>query len=161
MTAVRKAGSADLGGRAVVVGLGLVGFFAAQLLRLSGMEVLGVEATAVRRDAAAAAGLRVGATDPAAAVRTHRDERMDGPDLVIEATGSDAGLRIALNLVRDGGEVVLLGTPRGRSASDPVNLMSAIHYRGPTPCSSTGAGYSAFPSMRAPLSLSFRMSAGR
>ena len=58
MTAVRKAGSADLGGRAVVVGLGLVGFFAAQLLRLSGMEVLGVQATAVRRDAAAAAGLR-------------------------------------------------------------------------------------------------------
>jgi len=55
---------------------------------------------------------------------------MDGPDLVIEATGSPAGLRLALELVRDGGEVVLLGTPRGTSTSDTTNLMSAIHYRG-------------------------------
>jgi threonine dehydrogenase-like Zn-dependent dehydrogenase len=55
---------------------------------------------------------------------------MDGPDLVIEATGSPAGLRLALELVRDGGEVILLGTPRGTSTSDATNLMSAIHYRG-------------------------------
>lgn len=49
---------------------------------------------------------------------------------MIEATGSPAGLRLALELVRDGGEVVLLGTPRGTSTSDATNLMSAIHYRG-------------------------------
>src|SRR6266566_3430360 len=78
----------------------------------------------------AAAGLRVGTADAITDVRVHRTGRMDGPDLVIEATGSPAGLRLALELVRDGGEVVLLGTPRGTSTSDTTNLMSAIHYRG-------------------------------
>ena len=130
MTAIRKSSSVDLGGRAVVVGLGLVGYFAAQLLRHGGMDVLGIDTAAVRREAAATAGLRVGAADAIGDVRVHRTGRLDGPDLVIEATGSPAGLRLALELVRDGGEVVLLGTPRGTSTSDPTNLMSAIHYRG-------------------------------
>jgi 2-desacetyl-2-hydroxyethyl bacteriochlorophyllide A dehydrogenase len=130
MTAIRKSSSVDLGGHAVVVGLGLVGYFAAQLLRLAGLDVLGIDAVAVRREAAAAAGLRVAEADAVGDVRVHRTGRMDGLDLAIEATGSSAGLRLALELVRDGGEVVLLGTPRGASTSDPTNLMSAIHYRG-------------------------------
>jgi 2-desacetyl-2-hydroxyethyl bacteriochlorophyllide A dehydrogenase len=130
MTAIRKSTSVDLGGHAVVVGLGLVGFFAAQLLHLGGMDVLGIEASAARREAAVAAGLRAGTADAVADVRVHRTGRMDGPDLVIEASGSPAGLRLALELVRDGGEVVLLGTPRGTSGFDTTNLMSAIHYRG-------------------------------
>jgi threonine dehydrogenase-like Zn-dependent dehydrogenase len=130
MTAIRRSSSVDLGGQAVVVGLGLVGFFAAQLLRLGGMDVAGIEAAAARRDAAAAAGLRVGVAHAVEEVRVQRTGRTDGPDLVIEATGSPAGLRLALELVRDGGEVVLLGTPRGTSTSDATNLMSAIHYRG-------------------------------
>jgi threonine dehydrogenase-like Zn-dependent dehydrogenase len=130
MTAIRRSSSVDLGGDAVVVGLGLVGYFAARLLRLGGLDVLGIDAAAVRREAAAVAGLRVAEPDPVGDVRVHRTGRMDGPDLVIEATGSPAGLRLALELVRDGGEVVLLGTPRGTSTSDATNLMSAIHYRG-------------------------------
>jgi threonine dehydrogenase-like Zn-dependent dehydrogenase len=63
MTAIRKSSSVDLGGHAVVVGLGLVGYFAAQLLRLAGLDVLGIDAVAVRREAAAAAGLRVAEAD--------------------------------------------------------------------------------------------------
>jgi 2-desacetyl-2-hydroxyethyl bacteriochlorophyllide A dehydrogenase len=130
MTGLRKSGSADLGGRAIVVGLGLVGFFAAQLLRLSGMDVLGVDAADVRRTAAAAAGLRVTPAQGIGEARPLGVRRAEGPDLVIEASGSPAGLRLALELVRDGGEVVLLGTPRGGSTSDPTELMAAIHYRG-------------------------------
>jgi 2-desacetyl-2-hydroxyethyl bacteriochlorophyllide A dehydrogenase len=130
MTAIRKSSSVDLGGRAVVVGLGLVGYFAAQLLRMAGLDVVGIDAAAVRREAAAAGGLRVGEVGAVGDVRVHRTGRMDGPDLVIEASGSAAGLRLALELVRDGGEVMLLGTPRGTSTSDATNLMSAIHYRG-------------------------------
>lgn len=130
MTAIRKSSSVDLGGHSVVVGLGLIGFFAAQLLRLAGLDVLGIDTAAVRREAAAAAGLRVETANAIGDVRVHRTDEMDGPDLVIEATGSSAGLHLALELVRDGGEVVLLGTPRGGSTSDATNLMSAIHYRG-------------------------------
>src|SRR5437763_325732 len=79
-----------------------------QLRALGGMAGLGIEAAAARREAAAAAGLRTGTSDAVADVRVHRTGRMDGPDLVIEATGSSVGLRLALELVRDGGEVVLL-----------------------------------------------------
>ena len=49
ITAVRKASSLDLGGRAVVIGLGLVGnFAAAQLLQLSGLSVLGLDRSAAQ-----------------------------------------------------------------------------------------------------------------
>jgi 2-desacetyl-2-hydroxyethyl bacteriochlorophyllide A dehydrogenase len=130
MTGLRKSESVDLGGRAIIVGLGLVGFFAAQLLCLSGMDVLGVDAAAVRRTAAATAGLRATTAQDAGEARPLGVRRAEGPDLVIEASGSPAGLRLALELVRDGGEVVLLGTPRGTSASDATDLMAAIHYRG-------------------------------
>ena len=129
MTGIRRAGSVDLGGRAMVVGLGLVGFFAAQLLRLAGMDVLGIDPAAVRRDAAAAAGLDVG-TAAAASPKPIGVRRADGADLVIEASGSPGGLRLSLEAVRDGGEVVLLGTPRGASPLNATDLMSAVHYRG-------------------------------
>jgi 2-desacetyl-2-hydroxyethyl bacteriochlorophyllide A dehydrogenase len=130
MTGLRRSDSVDLGGRAIVVGLGLVGFFAAQLLRLSGMDVLGVDAADVRRAAAGVAGLHVTPAEDVGQARPLGVRRTDGPDLVIEASGSPAGLRLALELVRDGGEVVLLGTPRGVSTSDATDLMAALHYRG-------------------------------
>ena len=130
MTGLRKSGSVDLGGRAIVVGLGLVGFFASQLLRLAGMDVLGVDAADVRRVAAAAAELRATTAQEAGEARPMGVRRAEGPDLVIEASGSPAGLLLALELVRDGGEVVLLGTPRGTSVCDATDLTAAIHYRG-------------------------------
>jgi len=130
MTALRRSSSVDFGGRAVVVGLGLVGFFAAQLLQLSGLDVLGVDAADVRRTASGDAGLRVAQPQDMAEGRPLGVRRAAGPDLVIEASGSPAGLRLALEVVRDGGEVVLLGTPRGASSCDVTDLMAAIHYRG-------------------------------
>ena len=57
ITAVRKASSVDLGGRAVVIGLGLVGNFAAQLLQLSGLSVIGLDRSAPRVELAKGVGL--------------------------------------------------------------------------------------------------------
>ena len=57
ITSVRKASSLDLGGCAVVIGLGLVGNFAAQLLQLSGLRVLGLDRSAHRLELAKGVGL--------------------------------------------------------------------------------------------------------
>jgi threonine dehydrogenase-like Zn-dependent dehydrogenase len=77
-----------------------------------------------------AAGLLATTAQDAGEARPLGIRRAEGPDLVIEASGSPAGLLLALELVRDGGEIVLLGTPRGTSTADPTDLMAAIHYRG-------------------------------
>ncbi len=130
LTALRKASSVDLGGRAVVVGLGLVGYFAAQLLRRAGMDVLATDPAAGRREAARGGGVRAAAIGGTGDLRALVPSWTDGPDLVIEATGHPGALRLAFELVRDGGEVVLLGTPRGSAQLDATELMSAIHYRG-------------------------------
>jgi threonine dehydrogenase-like Zn-dependent dehydrogenase len=57
ITAVRKASAVDLGAKAVVIGLGLVGNFAAQLLQLAGMNVLGADLAPYRVAMAREVGL--------------------------------------------------------------------------------------------------------
>ncbi len=57
ITSVRKASHVQFGANAVVVGLGLVGNFAAQLLQLAGMNVVGLDRIPHRVDMATATGL--------------------------------------------------------------------------------------------------------
>jgi threonine dehydrogenase-like Zn-dependent dehydrogenase len=131
ISALRKASCVELGGRAVVVGLGLVGIFAAQLLQLGGMQVLGLDRSEPRVKMAEGTGvsaLAVGVPPErdavVAAFGGHR------PDLVVEATGVPDVAAIAVSLARDGGEVVLLGTPRGEYHGDATSLLAEIHHRG-------------------------------
>jgi threonine dehydrogenase-like Zn-dependent dehydrogenase len=131
VTAVRKSSRAQLGARAVVVGLGLVGNFAAQLLQLAGMNVIGLDLLERRVEMARATGLM--------AMATHRGalgpavtSLAKGADLVVEASGVPDALPTAISLARDGGEVVLLGTPRGTFSGDATQLFVEIHRRGLT-----------------------------
>lgn len=131
ISAVRKATCIEFGGRAVVVGLGLVGIFAAQLLQLGGMEVIGLDPSEHRVNMAEVTGVRalaVGASPErdrvVAALGGHR------PDLVIEASGVPDVSAVAVSLARDGGEVILLGTPRGGYHGDATALLAEVHYRG-------------------------------
>ncbi|HTX02014.1 MAG TPA: hypothetical protein VMD59_24740, partial [Acidimicrobiales bacterium] len=64
ITALRKAAGVELGATAAVVGLGLVGNFAAQLLRLSGMTVLGIDVVEERVEMARRSGLRAALVEP-------------------------------------------------------------------------------------------------
>lgn len=108
-------------GRACVLGAGKLGTLVAQVLSVSGFETdlvgrhldeLGfVDGSGVRR---------VGATPVA-----------DGYDLVVEATGSEEGLSIALALVRPRGHLVLKTTVAARHAVDlaPV-VINEIHIIG-------------------------------
>ena len=130
ITALRKATHVDLGASAVVVGLGLVGNFAAQLLQLSGMKVLGLDPVEARVEMARATGAE-------AALATAGNERTTvesvlgmGGDLVVEASGVPDAVPTAIRLARDGGEVVLLGSPRGAYSGDATDMLYEVHSRG-------------------------------
>lgn len=68
-----RSSSVQAGDRVVVVGLGLVGNFAAQLFQIAGARVLGLDVSARRREVARACGVRevhdASAGDPVGAVR--------------------------------------------------------------------------------------------
>ncbi|MGN6812034.1 MAG: zinc-dependent alcohol dehydrogenase [Thermomicrobiales bacterium] len=96
------------GGDAVaIVGLGLVGNLAAQIFQQCGMCVSAVDRSAARRAVAERCGLGAvySPDDLAGLARRHR--------LVIEASGSAAGLVSAVGLTASGGEIVMVGAPWG------------------------------------------------
>jgi threonine dehydrogenase-like Zn-dependent dehydrogenase len=130
VTALRKARSVQFGARAVVVGLGLVGNFAAQLLGLAGMNVVGLDRAEHRVQMARSTGIDavlVSGGDEDAAVRRHLAAR---PDLVVESSGVPDAVPIAVSIADDGAEVVLLGTPRGTFSTDATRMLVEVHRRG-------------------------------
>jgi threonine dehydrogenase-like Zn-dependent dehydrogenase len=131
ISAVRKSSRVELGGRAAVVGLGLVGNFAAQLLQLSGMDVVGLDRASHRVEMAEATGLLAKQVGGAAERETVWSAfGGDGPDLVVEASGVPDAVSLAVHLARDGGEVILLGSPRGEFRGDATAVFSEAHHRG-------------------------------
>ncbi len=128
LTAVR-ASALPRGSTVVVLGLGIVGNLAAQLLQLFGRRVVGVDLSAPRRAAAKACGIKMVVGGPgiptADAVATAlKGAKVDG---VVEATGIPGLVTEALDLVRPGGEVVFLGSTRGKVE---VDVYKHIHRKG-------------------------------
>jgi 2-desacetyl-2-hydroxyethyl bacteriochlorophyllide A dehydrogenase len=96
---------------AVVLGAGTIGLFAVHAARAAGIaNVRVVEPHAARRAAALAAGAHDAHADAAQLVR----ER--SADLVVDAVGATATRRSALDIVRPGGAVLLLGLHENESA---------------------------------------------
>ncbi|WP_394551822.1 zinc-binding alcohol dehydrogenase [Agromyces sp. MMS24-JH15] len=86
-----------IGDRITIVGAGMIGCCIARLARgIAGIEVVLVDVDASRREVAER--LDVGFAEPGAAPA--------GRDLVIHASGSEAGLRLALETVVTDGEVI-------------------------------------------------------
>lgn len=116
-------------GRALVLGAGLVGIFAAQVLQLIGVREVAIQDLNTARLALAGrcgVARTLHATDnlvPAVpnAFGGH------APDCVIEATGVPALVSAALSGVARGGDVVLLGSPRG---GIEIGLYEQIHRHG-------------------------------
>ena len=86
-TAVRKASRLDLGGTAVVIGLGLVGNFAAQLLGLSGLKVLCVDRAEDRVEMGRATGLTCMLLTSGNEKEVVGKGLESGADIVVEASG--------------------------------------------------------------------------
>jgi 2-desacetyl-2-hydroxyethyl bacteriochlorophyllide A dehydrogenase len=119
------------GDQVAVLGLGLVGNLAAQLFLLQGASVIGIDLVASRRRLASEAGIvhtvNAEAQDVVRAVYDLTDG--EGADIVVEATGSPKTVSLALEMTREQGEVILLGSTRGLVELDVYNH---IHRRGVT-----------------------------
>ena len=104
---------------AVVVGLGVSGQILAQLLRLKGMNVIGITRSEWKRDLALELGA-IAVADPSEAeevVLGHTDGR--GADLGVEAAGYEATLADTISLTGIGGEILSYGTVVGAGEGLP------------------------------------------
>jgi threonine dehydrogenase-like Zn-dependent dehydrogenase len=119
----------ELGDVAVVTGGGLVGQFAAQLLKLSGAEVIMVDPAAGRLRTARACGIEhtiQGAADTARGEILDRT-RGQGARLLLECTGVPSVCLTAASLLRRSATMVLAGSPRGTLEADLTPLLQAVH----------------------------------
>ena len=131
-TALRKASNVYVGGSVMVIGLGLVGNFAAQFFQLAGMHVAGMDLSAYRVRMAEQTGTRamVVSTDATSDTILRLLDTDQRPDVIVEASGVPAAVSLAVSLARDGGDVVLLGSPRGVFSGDATKMLSEVHHRG-------------------------------
>jgi 2-desacetyl-2-hydroxyethyl bacteriochlorophyllide A dehydrogenase len=119
-----------LGRSAAVLGLGVIGQFALRSLLAAGAHpVVGIDAVAMRRAAARAAGadhvLDPGAGDARAQLARFLGRR--GAEIVADATGVPDAIPTAMALACDGGQVVVVGSPRGKAKE--VNFYDDLHRR--------------------------------
>ena len=128
LVGVRQA-NVTLGETVVVLGLGLIGQFAAQLSHLAGARpVIGVDLIPRRVQVAAASGIH--AINPNEADATQVVKEATGghmAEVVIEATGNPNVMPLALDLAAEGGRVVLLGSLRGKIE---IDAYSTVHKKG-------------------------------
>lgn len=119
-----------LGRSAAVLGLGMIGQFALRCLLAAGAHpVIGIDSVRMRREAALAAGadhvLDPSAGDPLLALSAYLGTR--GAELVADATGVPDAIPTAMRLACDGGQVVVVGSPRGKAKE--VNFYDDLHRR--------------------------------
>lgn len=119
-----------LGRSAAVLGLGIIGQFALRSLLAAGAHpVVGIDAVAMRRRAALAAGaghvIDPGAGDVRGQLSDYLQAR--GAELVADATGVPDAVPVAMSLACDGGQVVVVGSPRGKAKD--VNFYDDLHRR--------------------------------
>ena len=120
---------ATAGDSVAVLGLGLVGNLAAQLFTLRASPVIAVDLVEFRRQLARQAGITQ-TVDAEKVDIVHRVRELTGglgPRTVIEATGVPALVTPALKMVRERGEVILLGSPRGTAE---IDVYGDIHRMG-------------------------------
>jgi 2-desacetyl-2-hydroxyethyl bacteriochlorophyllide A dehydrogenase len=119
-----------LGRSAAVLGLGVIGQFALRCLGAAGAyPVVGVDAVSMRRKSALAAGadhvIDPGAGDTREQLNAYLGTR--GADVIIDATGIPDAIPVAMSLACDAGQVVVVGSPRGRAKE--VNFYDDLHRR--------------------------------
>ena len=98
---------------AAVIGLGVTGQLIAQLLRMRGMNVIGITRSEWKRSLASDLGAVAVAEPSQASVVLTEITGGDGPELVVEAVGTEATLAEAIKLVGTGGEILAYGTITG------------------------------------------------
>jgi len=119
-----------LGRSAAVLGLGIIGQFALRCLIAAGASpVVGIDAVKMRRDAAMAAGADF-CIDPTAGDAKEQLSKFlnaRGAEIVADATGVPDAVPVAMSLACDAGQVVVVGSPRGKAKD--VNFYDDLHRR--------------------------------
>jgi 2-desacetyl-2-hydroxyethyl bacteriochlorophyllide A dehydrogenase len=119
-----------LGRSAAVLGLGVIGQFTLRCLLAAGAHpVIGIDSVRMRRRAALAAGADH-VIDPAAGdvvTELARVLNARGAEIVADATGIPDAIPTSMALACDAGQVVVVGSPRGRARE--VNFYDDLHRR--------------------------------
>ena len=119
-----------LGRSAAVLGLGVIGQFSLRCLLAAGAHpVIGIDSVKMRRDAALAAGADH-VIDPSAADVRHQLQLYlgtRGAEIVADATGVPDAIPTAMSLACDAGQVIVVGSPRGKAKD--VNFYDDLHRR--------------------------------
>jgi L-iditol 2-dehydrogenase len=127
----------ELGETVAVLGAGLVGLLAAQIVRASGgAPIVTLDPEARRHPYARQSG-----SDQ---VLTAWNDANDLPPVVIEATGHPDAIVDAMQLAAPGGRVVLLGSTRGET--EQVNFYRDVHRKGLTVIGAHNAARPAYES---------------
>ena len=130
MSALRSS-SVQPGDTALIVGMGLVGNFAAQIFQLAGADVMAADLSDLRLEKARECGL-------ARTVNSASDDLeeavMDwtggqGARVVVEAIGVSEVIAESTLLTREHGEVILLGTPRAHGVFDATPMLLHVHLK--------------------------------
>ena len=126
-----QASDVSLNDWVAVFGLGLVGNLAAQLFRLSGARVIGIDPVAFRRRLAREVGIEhtAGGSNEAVAGYIRELCGPDGAGITVEAVGHSRAAEQAAELTAPHGELILLGTQRADYQSDLTHLMRQIHWK--------------------------------
>ena len=113
-----------------VLGLGIIGQFSLRCMLAAGMSpVVGIDAVKMRRDAALAAGADH-VIDPTAGDAKEQLAAYlgtKGAEVVADATGVPDAIPTAMSLACDAGQVVVVGSPRGKAKE--VNFYDDLHRR--------------------------------
>lgn len=128
MTAIRVS-NIELGDYVVVTGQGLVGNMAAQLAKLQGANVIVIDLSDSRLGLSKKCGIEFCINSKQSNVREKITELTDsrGVLTLIEATGIPQVAVEALPLIAKGGEIILLGSPRGEFQGDITDLFNYCH----------------------------------
>jgi 2-desacetyl-2-hydroxyethyl bacteriochlorophyllide A dehydrogenase len=115
-----------------VWGLGMVGNMAAQLYRLAGCRVIGIDPARSRRDLASSIGIEAVCPPQPQNVRSEICAlgAAEGLDIGVDAVGDAAVVDSIHEHVRKFGQLVLLGSPRREHQADLTPLMRSVKTRG-------------------------------
>lgn len=128
LTALRVS-DIELGDYVAVIGLGLVGNFAAQLARLQGGNVIALDHNPGRVALVADCGIKnaIVMKNPTAAAKVAEMTDQRGVSTLIEASGRPGALLDGLPLVGRYGEVILVGIVRGEYQANLTDVLDYIH----------------------------------
>ncbi len=115
----------------VIFGLGMVGNLAAQLFRLTGAVVIGVDPSATRRRMARESGIPhvIAGTEAEIAEQVRQITNGKMATVAIDAVGHSAVALQALKLVASGGELIVLGSPRSDVQGNLTEVFGAAHFK--------------------------------